>query len=53
MLCGVPFSILFCDAPEAEFRRRLDARSGDASEATTRVLEQQRNWLEPLADDER
>ena len=50
--CGAPFSILFCAAPEAELRRRLDARSGDASEATARVLEQQLNWLEPLSAEE-
>jgi aminoglycoside phosphotransferase family enzyme/predicted kinase len=50
---GIPFAILACEAPVEELRRRLNARSGDASEATAAVLEQQLQWLQPLGDDER
>jgi uncharacterized protein len=50
---GIPFAILACDAPSDELRRRLTARSGDASEATVEVLEQQMRWIEPLGEDER
>lgn len=50
---GIPFAILACAAPIAELRRRLAARTGDASEATEAVLEQQLEWLQPLAADER
>jgi aminoglycoside phosphotransferase family enzyme/predicted kinase len=49
----VPFAILACEAPIDELQRRLDARIGDASEATVAVLDQQRLWLEPLGTDER
>lgn len=48
-----PFSILACEAAPDELRRRLAARSGDASEATVAVLEQQLHWAEPLTDAER
>ena len=50
---GIPFAILACEAPIEELRRRLAARTGDASEATVAVLEQQQQWLQPLAEDER
>ena len=50
---GIPFDILACTAPLDTLRRRLDARRDDASEATAAVLEQQREWLEPLDDAER
>jgi uncharacterized protein len=50
---GVTFAILACEAPIDELRRRLAARSGDASEATVAVLEQQLQWLQPLGEDER
>jgi aminoglycoside phosphotransferase family enzyme/predicted kinase len=50
---GVPFAILACEAPADELRRRLAARTGDASEATVQVLAQQLDWMEPLGDDER
>ena len=50
---GIPFDILACAAPLDALRRRLDARRGDASEATAAVIEQQREWLEPLDDAER
>jgi hypothetical protein len=50
---GVDFGILATTAPAEELRRRLGARSGDASEATVAVLEQQLNWFEPLDADER
>ena len=49
---GVPFGILACTAPVDALRRRLDARSNDASEATAAVLEQQLEWLETLDDTE-
>ena len=50
---GVDFRILAAEAPAAELRRRLIARSGDASEATVAVLEKQLTWFEPLDEDER
>lgn len=50
---GIPFAILACEAPVDELRRRLRARTGDASEATVAVLEQQLQWLQPLGADER
>ena len=49
----VPFAILACEAPVDELRRRIEARRGDASEATLAVLENQLKWIEPLAGDER
>jgi hypothetical protein len=49
----IPFVILACEAPVDELRRRLNARTGDASEATAAVLEQQVQWVQPLGDDER
>ena len=51
----VPFVIVNCLADPQEMRRRLLKRAssgGDASEADIRVMEQQMNQLEPLADDE-
>lgn len=50
---GVGFSILATEAPPEELRRRLLARSGDASEATVAVLEKQMAWFEPLDVHER
>ncbi|MDO8787572.1 MAG: AAA family ATPase [Sulfuritalea sp.] len=50
---GAGFSILATTAPDAELRRRVMARSGDASEATVAVLEKQATWFEPLDDSER
>ena len=50
---GVGFTILATDAPVEELRRRLLARSGDASEATVAVLDRQLEWFEALDDDER
>ena len=49
----VSFAILATAAPPEELRRRLLARSGDASEATVAVLERQLEWFEALDDDER
>jgi len=49
---AVAFSILACEAPVEELRRRIAARKGDASEATLAVLEKQLGWVEPLAADE-
>jgi aminoglycoside phosphotransferase family enzyme/predicted kinase len=45
---GVRFQLLDCRATVDELRRRLMARTGDASEATVAVLEQQCEWFEPL-----
>ncbi|MDP2825838.1 MAG: AAA family ATPase [Sulfuritalea sp.] len=50
---GVGFAILATAAPVEELRRRLLARSGDASEASVAVLEKQLAWFEPLDADER
>ncbi len=50
---GAGFNILLAEAPAAELRRRLVARSGDASEATIAVLEKQLEWFEPLTGEER
>ncbi|MDA8255200.1 MAG: AAA family ATPase [Betaproteobacteria bacterium] len=49
---GVGFGILAAEAPPEELRRRLLARSGDASEATVAVLERQLGWFEPLDAEE-
>ena len=38
---GVPFDGVWLDAAEAELRRRIAARTGDASDADLKVLEQQ------------
>jgi len=50
---GVGFNTLLTEAPVAELRRGLIARSGDASEATAAVLEKQLTWFEPLDEEER
>jgi aminoglycoside phosphotransferase family enzyme len=50
---GIPFAILACEAPVEELRLRLAGRTGDASEATVQVMEQQLQWLQPLGEDER
>ncbi len=50
---GAGFGILATEASAEELRRRLMARSGDASEATVAVLEKQLTWFEPLDDSER
>jgi len=50
---GAGFGILATAAPAEELRRRLMARSGDASEATVAVLEKQLEWFESLDEDER
>jgi aminoglycoside phosphotransferase family enzyme/predicted kinase len=49
----VDFRILATEAPIEELRRRIRARSGDASEATVAVLEKQLGWFEALDEDER
>ena len=45
----VPFSILDCDAPIDELRRRLRERRGDASEADEAVLDKLRHSAEALS----
>ena len=47
---GVPFHLLWCDAPVAELERRIEARraaGGDPSEATLEVLAAQRENAQP------
>jgi hypothetical protein len=46
---GVPIRILSCDAPALIVRRRLDARTGDPSDADFRVYEHMRATWEPYA----
>ncbi|MET0984684.1 MAG: AAA family ATPase [Steroidobacteraceae bacterium] len=50
---GVELTIVHCHAPEAELRSRLQARRGDASEATVDVLERQMGYWEPFDAAER
>ncbi|WP_404367871.1 AAA family ATPase [Marinobacter sp.] len=50
---GVPFALIDCEAPEELRRQWIRQRSGDASEADESLLDQQREWLEPLTDDEK
>ena len=50
---GAGFGIIATGAPAEELRRRIEARSGDASEATLDVLERQLAWFEPPDEDER
>ncbi len=50
---GCSFGILATEAAPEELRRRLLARSGDASEATVDVLDRQLEWFEPLSAAER
>lgn len=49
---GVPFSIIACEAPLPELRRRIGARRADASEADLVVLEKLREMVEPLEPEE-
>ena len=49
---GVPFSIIDCQAPPQVLRERLQARRGDASEATVEVLDTLRRSAEPLTVEE-
>lgn len=52
---GVPFGILWCEAPREELVRRLDRRHAaghDISDATVAVLDAQLQWFEtPTADE--
>ena len=49
---GVPFVLVGVRTPEANVRRRLDARAADASEADHAVLDYQHRHAAPLDDDE-
>lgn len=51
--CGVPFTILECEAAPAVVLQRLSSRRGDASEATVDLLPAQWSSREPLAAQER
>jgi len=50
---GAPLRILACEEPLPVLRKRLLARSGDASEADVQVLENLLAAAEPLTDGER
>lgn len=50
---AVPFALLHCDAPEELRREWIRNRSGDASEATEELLDEQQTWYEPLTPEER
>jgi aminoglycoside phosphotransferase family enzyme/predicted kinase len=49
---GVPLRILACDARPSVLAQRLQARTGDASEADVGVLERLRGAVQPLGFDE-
>ena len=49
---SVPFSIMDCQAPAQVLRERLQARRGDASEATLKVLDELSLSAEPLTAEE-
>ncbi|SET78857.1 MULTISPECIES: AAA family ATPase [Marinobacter] len=50
---ALPFALIHCEAPEATRREWIRARKGDASEADETLLEQQRQWEEPLSEVEK
>lgn len=47
---GVPGQFLVCETPDAEVRRRLNAREGDVSDADCAVYEKMRAKWEPLEE---
>ena len=51
--CGARFAIASCSAPVRVLRERLRARTHDASEADTQVLDVLRAGAEPIAPQER
>ncbi len=50
---GMPFALIHCEAPEDTRRQWIRARQGDASEADESLLEQQKQWEEPLSEVEK
>nr|WP_282451034.1 bifunctional aminoglycoside phosphotransferase/ATP-binding protein [Marinobacter bryozoorum] len=50
---ALPFGLIHCEAPEAVRRQWIRARKGDASEADEALLEQQKQWEEPLSEVEK
>lgn len=50
---GMPFALIHCEAPLESRREWIRNRSGDASEATEELLEEQETWFEPLTTDEK
>jgi predicted kinase len=50
---GLPFALVHCEAPEEKRRAWIRKRNGDASEATEELLDQQKDWFEPLTDEEK
>ncbi|MGB1950992.1 MAG: AAA family ATPase [Marinobacter sp.] len=50
---GLPFALIHCEAPEELRREWIRNRSGDASEATEALLDEQQGWFEPLTTEEK
>lgn len=50
---NIGFGILFVEAPDHELQARIRRRQHDASEATLEVLARQKEWFEPLTEEER
>ena len=50
---GMPFALIHCEAPEETRRQWIRARKGDASEASEELLEQQKQWEEPISNVEK
>ncbi|MFW5824795.1 MAG: AAA family ATPase [Marinobacter sp.] len=50
---ALPFALIHCEAPEEVRREWIRARRGDASEADESLLEQQKQWEEPLSEPEK
>ena len=50
---ALPFGLIHCEAPEETRRQWIREREGDASEANEDLLEQQKQWEEPLSEQEK
>ncbi|WP_420845047.1 AAA family ATPase [Marinobacter iranensis] len=50
---GMPFALIHCEAPLESRKEWIRKRSGDASEATEELLEEQETWFEPLTTEEK
>lgn len=51
--CGAAFALIHCEAPETTRRAWIRNRQGDASEATEALLASQKDWEEPLSEQEK